>query len=241
MFAPGIQDHRVFVWMYLIVFATTSAVNIFESGNEFRNLVVDKITGELYVGAVNSIYRLNNKFNNNNNNKDKSANINQILLIDHSPPAKLLARGNAGGGTCVFLNMSSLSIYGYTLPAKIVSYWPKYPRVAFMDPVNNLMVVASTRIPRRTTTFVHIAAYQRDDSKKRFTCIAGLVLASEENTPLYISGAIVGKFRYLFAVANQGSTVVRLHENFTNTDRKVIFSYKEVPLNCVGEDGGHFT
>ena len=240
--------------MYLVIFATTSAVNVFESGNEFRNLVVDKITGELYVGAVNSIYRLNNKLGmiaekntkctpkcDQRSSEDKSANVNQILLIDRSPPAKLLACGNAGGGTCVFLNMSSLSIYGCKLPVpEIVSSRPKYPSVAFMDPVNDLMVVASTNILRRTPSFAHIAAYERDDSKRCFTRVAGLDLESEENTPLYILGAIVGKFRYLFTVANQGSTVVRLCEHFTNTARKVIFSYKEMPLNCVGEDGGNF-
>ena len=240
----------MFVWIYVTAFVTTAAGTIFESHNTLTNFVVDKNTGELYVGAFDFIYKLDNNLaiTAQRNvtctpecpSKDPSDNVNQILLVyTFKNTTKILACGNVGEGACLTWDTHAFTQAKFFVKFGIVSVQPKDPSFAFVDSVKDAIFFANTRLEVSTPgkDFLDFNVLKMKDLSR----IVRLELSPKRPKTKYLFGDIVGQFRYIFTVTDEGSQVVRFCETYLDaTGKGSIITSMEIPLKCVGDNNQNF-
>ena len=240
----------MFVWIYFTAFVTTAAGTIFESHNTLTNFVVDKNTGELYVGAFDFIYKLDNNLamiarrnvtcNPKCPSKGPSDNINQILLVyTIMNTTKILACGNVGEGACLTWDTHAFTQANFVVKVGIVSVQPKDPSFAFVDSVKDAIFFANTKLEISSPgkKFLDFNVLKMKDLSR----IVGLELSPRRPKTKYLFGDIVGKFRYIFTVTDEGSQVVKFCETYLDAvDKGSIITSMEISLQCVGDNNQNF-
>lgn len=247
---------KLFSWIYCTTFVAGQFV--FQPENvTLRNLIIDSNTGDIFVGGVNYIYKLNRNLVQLNQIYTRclvsdckswnEANINQLLMIENlTGTPRLFACGTYRFGHCITYDMQSFlyTVLSETLGA--VSNKASYSSVALEDPLNNGIVIASTTSDTDDTTKDYIF-YNYDSTScsgqlKQSQCIGRksfLKLTGTRPKMYYILATIVGDFRYFFGHNDQdGTFVARLCKNYYGAVG--LKTYMEMPLQCVDMDGTNY-
>ena len=222
-----------------------------------RNLIIDDDTGDIYLGGVNYIYKLNKNLTKLNevytpclvadNCKDgtENPNTNQILLIANiTGTPRLFACGTYKYGTCITYEMRNMSIFTVHRGTNgAVSIKANYRSIALEDKHHNGVLIARTKEQAR---FDHYTLYTYENAPyckgKHRPCFGReTALGLTKNRPkmYYILAVIIGSYRYFFSSNTQdGTNVARLCESYNTIFG--IKTYVEMPLSCVGKDGTNY-
>jgi plexin A len=229
-----------------------------------RNLVIDNNTGDVFVGGVNYIYKLNKNLTQLKNmftqclvNECKpgatvNPNANQLLMIENlTGTPRLFACGTHKYGTCITYDMNSFSFTVLDDTFGAVANIQNYSSIALEDPSNNGILIASTRIANHEDQLPR--DYTLNTNSDQFVCNGTvkpcigltqqiLLTPKGELKIYYILAVIVGKFRYFFSHnMDDGTNVARLCDNYNEGGRgSGIKTYMEIPLRCVGKDGVNY-
>ncbi|XP_017022606.1 plexin-A2 isoform X2 [Drosophila kikkawai] len=150
--------------------STTTITNVAQFDTQLNHLLVDTITGRVFVGGVNRLYQLSPdlelsetvKTGPQNDSVECSIldcplnavrsptdNYNKVLLIDRAT-SRLIACGSLFQGTCTVRNLQNVSIVEHEVPDAVVANDANSSTVAFIapgppqHPVTNVMYVGVT-------------------------------------------------------------------------------------------------
>ncbi|CAB4026903.1 plexin-A1 isoform X1, partial [Paramuricea clavata] len=254
---------RMFIYELFAWISCTTIVAgqfVFQPGNVIlRNLVIDNNTGDVFVGGVNYIYKLNKNLTQLKNvstpclvekckpGETVNPNANQLLMIENlTGTPRLFACGTYKYGICITYDMNSFSYTVLDNTIGAVSNIQNYSSIALEDQSNNGILIASTRIgdseqlPTDYTFTAYSGQFVCSGTVK--PCIGKskqILLTSESELKIYyILAVIVGKFRYFFNHnMKDGTNVARLCDKYQIGGDPEIKTYMEIPLRCVGKDG----
>ena len=246
--------------LFSLMCCTTLVVGqfVFQPENVIlRNLIIDDDTGDIYLGGVNYIYKLNKnltKLNEVNtpclvpeNCKDGivNPNTNQILLIANiTGTPRLFACGTYKYGMCITYEMQNISIFTVLYGTSgAVSNNANYTSIALEDKHYNGLLIARTKEQEGSDDYslytYENAAYCKGKPSPCLGKERPLELSKNRPKMYYILAVIVGSYRYFFSSNTQdGTNVARLCESYKTIF--VIKTYVEMPLSCVGKDGTNY-
>ncbi|SPP88949.1 plexin-A2 isoform X1 [Drosophila guanche] len=149
---------------------STTITNVAKFDTRLNHLLVDTITGRVFVGGVNRLYQLSPDLDLHetvktgpqndsvecsildcplNAVRSPTDNYNKVLLIDRAT-SRLIACGSLFQGTCTVRNLQNVSIIEHEVPDAVVANDAKSSTVAFIapgppqHPVTNVMYVGVT-------------------------------------------------------------------------------------------------
>ena len=247
--------YKLFAWMCCTTIVAGQFV--FQPENvTLRNLVIDNNTGDIFVGGVNYIFKLNENLTQLNNVytpcleekcQTVKANTNQLLMIENlTGTRRLFACGTYSFGRCITYDMNLFSSTVLVGTAGAVSHSTNYGSIALEDTFNHGILIASTNVPndevpKDYTLNTYDTTGDQCDGKVN-PCIgqkSTLVLSNNRPKIYYILAALVGKFRYFFSHnMDDGTNVARLCESHNQVGE--IKTYIEMPLGCVDKDGTNY-
>ena len=244
---------KLFSWICCTTFVAGQFV--FQPENvTLRNLVIDSSTGDIFVGGVNYIYKLNKNLTQlnevytpclvSNCQPGESSNINQLLMIENlTGTPRLFACGTYLYGQCITYNMQTFSHTVLDETISAVSNSVNYSSVALEDPFNKGIIIARTRVGTDDGNFDYtLNTYTGTSCRGQLSrCIGkkqSLELKGTKRKIYYILATIVGSFRYFFSYDKDGTFVARLCENYYHVSE--LKTYVEIPMRCVGKDGANY-
>ena len=219
-----------------------------------RNLVIDSSTGDIFVGGVNYIYKLNKNLTQLKEvytpclvSNCQPSNINQLLMIENlTGTPRLFACGTYRFGQCITYNMQTFSHTVLNDTVSAVSNSVNYSSVALEDPFHEGIVIAST-IGDTATVDYTLYTYPKPGIPagscrgQLSRCIGrkeSLELKGTRPKIYYILATIVGSFRYFFSYDKDGTFVARLCEDYDHVPE--LKTYMEIPMRCVGKYGANY-
>ena len=242
---------KLFSWICCTTFVAGQFV--FQPENvTLRNLVIDSSTGDIFVGGVNYIYKLNKNLTQLNEVytpclvskcQPGESNINQLLMIENlTGTPRLFACGTYLYGQCITYNMQNFSHTVLVETINAVSNRVNYSSVALEDPLKGI-VIARTRGDTDDGNFDYSL---NTEPCKSCMCQSSpcsgkkkiLMLKGTRPKIYYILATIVGSFRYFFGYDKDGTFVARLCEDYYHVSG--LKPYVEIPMRCVGKDGANY-
>ena len=249
---------KLFSWICCTTFVAGQFV--FQQENvTLRNLVIDGSTGDIFVGGVNYIYKLNKNLTQlkevytpclvSNCQPGESSNINQLLMIENlTGTPRLFACGTYRFGRCITYNMQTFSHTVLDETISAVSNSVNYSSVALEDPFHEGIIIASTIGDTDLATVDYTLYTYPDPGTPAGSCRGQLsrCIGRKQSLELkgtrpkiyYILATIVGSFRYFFSYDDDGTFVARLCEDYDHVPH--LKTYMEIPMRCVGQDGANY-
>ncbi|XP_038053927.1 plexin-B-like [Patiria miniata] len=210
---------------------------------KFNHFTIDQESGDVYVGAVNRLFRLNSSFDheknittyNNTDRPDRDSNYNKILII--YPPLGLITCDSENNGQCQLRNLIDLSVIMSTV----------YPVTSIAEKAS----VATIGPGRNQKDYLYVGAtFDQSDrrnipliSRRRLKYGSGFLAASSEYDIVfgrrYLADTIINYIKVFsfrgftyFVSFHLASKLSRVCQDGANLD-----SYTEITLQCSGSDG----